>query len=326
MLAYVTRRLLLLIPMAIGMVVVTFGLLLIIPGDPAAVLLGQDATPEAILNLRNNLGLNDPWYVRLLDYFAALMRGDMGRSIFQNQAVSEIILGRLGATVELAVVALLLATIIGLTLGVVAAIRQGSWIDTLTMLFAQLGVSMPVYWLGLLLMLLFAVQLGWLPAIGRGVPLPEALFAAVTGRPQLLWNSLSHLALPALALAANSAAVISRLVRASMLEVLREDFVRTAYAKGLRQGRVLVRHALRNALLPVLSVIGLRFGALLGGAVITESIFAWPGLGQLTIAAISQRDLPLIQGIVLTFAIIFALVNLVVDLLYAAVDPRIRLG
>ncbi len=326
MLAYVTRRLLLLIPMAIGMVVVTFGLLLIIPGDPAAVLLGQDATPEAILNLRNNLGLNDPWYVRLLDYFAALLRGDMGRSIFQNQAVSEIILGRLGATVELAIVALLLATIIGLTLGVVAAIRQGSWIDTLTMLFAQLGVSMPVYWLGLLLMLLFAVQLGWLPAIGRGVPLPEALFAAVTGRPQLLWNSLSHLALPALALAANSAAIISRLVRASMLEVLREDFVRTAYAKGLRQGRVLVRHALRNALLPVLSVIGLRFGALLGGAVITESIFAWPGLGQLTIAAISQRDLPLIQGIVLTFAIIFALVNLVVDLLYAAVDPRIRLG
>ncbi|SEQ48745.1 peptide/nickel transport system permease protein [Devosia sp. YR412] len=326
MLSYVIRRLLLLIPMAIGMVIVTFGLLLIIPGDPAAVLLGQDATPEAILNLRNSLGLNDPWYVRLFDYFAALLRGDMGRSIFQNQAVSEIILGRLGATIELAVVALILATLIGLTLGVVAAIRQGSWIDTVTMLFAQIGVSMPVYWLGLLLMLLFAVQLGWLPAIGRGVPLPEALLAAVTGRPQVLWDSLTHLALPALALAANSAAIISRLVRASMLEVLREDFVRTAYSKGLRQGRVVVRHALRNALLPVLSVIGLRFGALLGGAVLTESIFAWPGLGQLTIAAISQRDLPLIQGIVLTFAIVFALVNLVVDLLYAAVDPRIRLG
>lgn len=326
MLSYVIRRLLLLIPMAIGMVIVTFGLLLIIPGDPAAVLLGQDATPEAILNLRNSLGLNDPWYIRLFDYFAALLRGDMGRSIFQNQAVSEIILGRLGATIELAVVALILATLIGLTLGVVAAIRQGSWIDTVTMLFAQIGVSMPVYWLGLLLMLLFAVQLGWLPAIGRGVPLPEALLAAVTGRPQVLWDSLTHLALPALALAANSAAIISRLVRASMLEVLREDFVRTAYSKGLRQGRVVIRHALRNALLPVLSVIGLRFGALLGGAVLTESIFAWPGLGQLTIAAISQRDLPLIQGIVLTFAIVFALVNLVVDLLYAAVDPRIRLG
>jgi ABC-type dipeptide/oligopeptide/nickel transport system permease component len=323
MIAYVIRRLLLLIPMAIGMVVVTFGLLLLIPGDPAAVLLGQDATPEAILNLRNTLGLNDPWYIRLWDYFFALLQGDMGRSIFQNQAVSEIIMGRLGATIELAVVALILATIIGMTLGVLAAIRQGSWIDTVTMLFAQIGVSMPVYWLGLLLMLLFAVQLGWLPAIGRGVPLNEALFAAITGRPQVLWDALTHMALPAIALAANSAAIISRLVRASMLEVLREDFVRTAYAKGLRRGRVVVRHALRNALLPVLSVIGLRFGALLGGAVITESIFAWPGLGQLTIAAISQRDLPLIQGIVLTFAIVFALV---VDLLYAAVDPRIRLG
>jgi peptide/nickel transport system permease protein len=319
MVAYVIRRLLLLIPMAIGMVVVTFGLLLIIPGDPAAVLLGQDATPEAIETLRNTLGLNDPWYIRLWDYFAALFQGDMGRSIFQNQPVSEIIFGRLGATIELAVVALILATVIGMALGVLAAIRQGSWIDTVTMLFAQLGVSMPVYWLGLLLMLLFAVQLGWLPAIGRGAPLPEAFLAAITGRPQVLWDSIGHIALPALA-------IISRLVRASMLEVLREDFVRTAYAKGLRKGRVVIRHALRNALLPVLSVIGLRFGALLGGAVLTESIFAWPGLGQLTIAAISQRDLPLIQGIVLTFAIVFALVNLVVDLLYAAVDPRIRLG
>ncbi|MBF0679667.1 MAG: ABC transporter permease [Devosia sp.] len=326
MLAYIARRLLLLIPMAIGMVVVTFGLLLIIPGDPAAVLLGQDATPEAILNLRNSLGLNDPWYIRLWNYFAALLQGDMGRSIFQNQPVSEIIAGRLGATIELAVVALLLASVIGITLGVLAAIRQGSWVDTVTMLFAQLGVSMPVYWLGLLLMLLFAVQLGWLPSIGRGVPMHEALWAALTGRPQVLWESFRHIALPALALAANSAAIISRLVRASMLEVLREDFVRTAYAKGLRKGRVVVRHALRNALLPVLSVIGLRFGALLGGAVLTESIFAWPGLGQLTISAISQRDLPLIQGIVLTFAIVFALVNLIVDLLYAAVDPRVRLG
>lgn len=326
MLAYIARRLLLLIPMAIGMVVVTFGLLLIIPGDPAAVLLGQDATPEAILNLRNSLGLNDPWYIRLWNYFAALLQGDMGRSIFQNQPVSEIIMGRLGATIELAVVALLLASVIGITLGVLAAIRQGTWVDTVTMLFAQLGVSMPVYWLGLLLMLLFAVQLGWLPSIGRGVPMHEALWAALTGRPQVLWDSFRHIALPALALAANSAAIISRLVRASMLEVLREDFVRTAYSKGLRRGRVVVRHALRNALLPVLSVIGLRFGALLGGAVLTESIFAWPGLGQLTISAISQRDLPLIQGIVLTFAIVFALVNLIVDLLYAAVDPRVRLG
>lgn len=326
MIAYAARRLLLMIPMGIGMVIVTFGLLLLIPGDPAAVLLGQEASPEAIAGLRAALGLDDPWHVRLWHYFAALLRGDMGDSIFQSQPVATIIAGRLGATIELAIAALVLATLIGVTLGVIAAMKQGGLADTVTMLFAQLGVSMPVYWLALLLMLLFAVQLGWLPAIGRGDPLPSALLAALSGRPEVLWNALSHLLLPALALAVNSAAIISRLVRTSMLEVLREDFVRTAYAKGLRRPRVLIRHALRNALLPVLSVIGLRFGALLGGAVLTETIFAWPGLGQLTIAAISQRDLPLIQGIVLTFAIIFALVNLAVDLLYAVVDPRVRLG
>ncbi|MET0742154.1 MAG: ABC transporter permease [Microvirga sp.] len=326
MVSYVLRRLLLLVPMAAGMVAVTFGLLLLIPGDPASVLLGQEASAEAVTNLRNTLGLNDPWYVRLASYVWALLHGNMGRSIFQSEPVSAIILGRLGATVELASVALVLACLVGITLGVVAATRQGSLFDTAAMLLAQLGVSMPVYWLGLLLMLLFAVTLGWLPAIGRGPPLPEAVAAALTGRIGPLLDALSHILLPALALAANAAAIISRLVRTSMLEVLREDFVRTAYAKGLRRPRVVVRHALRNALLPVLSVIGLRFGALLGGAVLTESIFAWPGLGQLTIAAISQRDLPLIQGLVLTFALMFALVNLVVDLLYAAVDPRIRLG
>ncbi|HVW93822.1 MAG TPA: ABC transporter permease [Devosia sp.] len=326
MLAYIVRRLLLLVPMAVGMVVVTFCLLLLIPGDPAAVLLGQEATPEQIASLRQSLGLDDPWYLRLLHYFGQLLHGDMGTSIFQHQAVWDIISGRLGATIELAVVALVFAVVIGIALGVVAAIRQGSIIDTAAMLFAQLGVSMPVYWLSLLLMLYFAVKLGWLPSIGRGVPLPQAFVAALTGHPQVLWDSFLHILMPALALAANSAAVISRLVRTSMLEVLHEDFVRTARAKGLRTGTVVIKHALRNALLPVLSVIGLRFGALLGGAVLTESIFAWPGLGQLTISAISQRDLPLIQGIVLTFAILFALVNLVVDLLYAAVDPRIRLG
>ncbi|MCC6306075.1 MAG: ABC transporter permease [Rhodobacteraceae bacterium] len=311
--------------MGAGMVVVTFGLLLLIPGDPAALMLGQEASAEAIATLRLNLGLDDPWHLRLGRYFLALLRGDMGMSLFQGQPVATIIAGRLGATVELAVAALVTASLLGIALGVVAAMRQGSWLDTLAMLFAQLGVSMPVYWLALLLMLGFAVQLGWLPAVGRGPPIGTAAWAALTGRPELLAQSFAYLLLPATALAMNAAAVISRLVRASMLEVLREDFVRTARAKGLRRGRVVVRHALANALLPVLSVIGLRFGALLGGAVLTESIFAWPGLGQLTIAAISQRDLPLIQGIVLTFAVIFALVNLAVDLLYAAVDPRVRL-
>lgn len=326
MLSYLIRRLMLFVPMAIGMVCVTFGLLLLIPGDPAAVLLGQDAPQEAIDRLRLSLGLDNPWYVRLSDYFVALLRGDMGMSIFQSAPVADIIFGRLGATVELAVAALLIATVLGLALGVAAAMRQGSLVDTAAMVLAQLGVSMPVYWLSLLLMLAFAVQLGWLPSIGRGESLPAALWAAITGEPRALVDSLSHLLLPALALAAAPAAIISRLTRTAMLEVLREDFVRTAYAKGLRRPRVIIRHVLRNALLPVISVIGLRFGMLLGGAVLTESIFAWPGLGQLTITAISQRDLPLIQGIALTFAIIFALVNLAVDLIYAAVDPRVRLG
>jgi ABC-type dipeptide/oligopeptide/nickel transport system permease component len=326
MFAYVIRRLLLLIPMAAGMVAVTFALLLIIPGDPAAVLLGQEASPEAIANLRAALRLDEPWYVRLFGYYASLLRGDMGRSFIQNAPVADIIAARLMATIELAVVALLLAAAIGLALGVAAAVRQGSWIDTVAMLIAQLGVSMPVYWLGLLLMLAFAVKLGWVPAVGRGEPMGPAILAALTGSPAALANALSHIALPAFALAANSAAVISRLVRAAMIDVLGEDFVRTAYAKGLRRRRVIWRHALGNALLPVLSIIGLRFGALLGGAVLTETIFAWPGLGQLTVAAIAQRDLPLIQGIALSFALMFALVNLVVDLLYAAVDPRVRLG
>lgn len=325
MTAYILRRLLFFVPMAAGIVVVTFGLLLLIPGDPAAVLLGQEATPEGIASLRRALGLDDPWYLRLGGYFADLARGDMGRSIFQNAPVSEIILGRLGATLELATVALGLAVIIGVTLGVLAANRQGGIIDAAAMLVAQLGISMPVYWLALLLMLYFAVIQGWLPAIGRGEPLVDAFGMFLAGNPAPLLDSMAHIALPALSLAANSAAIISRLVRTSMLEVLREDFVRTARAKGLRRRRVIWKHALGNALLPVLSVIGLRFGALLGGAILTEAIFAWPGLGQLTITAISQRDLPLIQGIVLTFALMYATVTLIVDLLYAAVDPRIRL-
>jgi peptide/nickel transport system permease protein len=326
MLTYTIRRLALFVPMAAGMVIVTFSLLLLVPGDPAAVLLGQEASPEDIARLRMSLGLDDPWFARLGRYFAALLQGDMGRSIFQNQPVASVIGERLGATVELALAALIVAIILGFVLGIAAAMWQGSWVDTACMLLAQLGVSMPVYWLGILLMLAFAVQLGWLPSIGRGEPLLTAAGMALSGNPGPLLKSLSHLVLPALALGVNSAAIISRLVRTSMIEVLGEDFVRTAYAKGLRRPRVIVRHALRNALLPVISVIGLRFGALLGGAVLTESIFGWPGLGQLTIAAISQRDIPLIQGIVLTYAMMFAVVNLLVDLSYALIDPRVRLG
>lgn len=326
MLAYVIRRLLLLVPTAAGMVVITFSLLLLIPGDPAAVLLGQEASQADIANLRATLGLDLPWGTQLARYFGALLQGDMGRSLFQNESVSSIIGARIGATVELAVAALVIAIVIGVSLGVLAAMRQGTKVDTALMLLAQLGVSMPVYWLGILLMLAFSVKLGWLPAIGRGEPFGSAVWAALSGQPAVLADSIAHLLLPAFALGVNSAAIISRLVRTSMIEVLQEDFVRTAYAKGLRRTRVMVRHALRNALLPVISIIGLRFGLLLGGGVLTETIFGWPGLGQLTIAAISQRDLPLVQGIVLCFAMMFALVNLLVDLSYSLVDPRVRMA
>ncbi len=325
MLAYAAKRVLLLIPTLLGIVVIVFGLMQIVPGDPAAVLLGEQATPEAIAEVRAALGLDRPLLVQLGSYLGGFFRGDLGDSFFQNEPVTRAIGNRLGATIELAVAALVFAIVVGLVLGVLAAMRQGSIVDVVSMLFAQLGVSMPVFWLGILLTFWFAVELGWLPAIGRGEPIISAIGAAFSGRPGVLADSLSHLTLPAIALGLNSAAVISRLVRSSMLETLKEDYIRTAYAKGMPARVVVLSHALRNALLPVVSVIGLRFGVLLGGAVLTEAIFGWPGLGQLAVSAISQRDLPLVQGVVLVFALMFTIVNLVVDLLYGVIDPRIRL-
>jgi peptide/nickel transport system permease protein len=325
MLAYTAKRLALLVPLLFGIVVVVFGLMQIIPGDPAVVLLGQDATPEAVAELRHALGLDRPLVVQLARYIGSLFRGDLGDSIFRGEPVVTAIASRLPATVEVAVVALGFAVLVGIVLGVLAAVKRGSAIDVVSMLFAQLGVSMPVFWLGILLMFWFAVQLNWLPAVGRGDSLVSATGAALTGRPGALVDSLRHLALPALTLGLYSAAIMSRLVRASMLETLNQDFVRTALAKGLPGWLLVLKHGLRNALLPVVSVIGLRFGELLGGAVLTESIFGWPGLGQLAVTAISQRDFPLVQGVVLVFAFMFALVNLAVDLVNAGLDPRIRL-
>lgn len=325
MAAYVLRRLTLFVPMLIGIVAVTFGIMQLLPGDPAAVLLGEDASEEAVREMRRALGLDRPWWIRLAAYYADLFRGEMGDSYFQNQPVMDAIAQRLVPTLEVAFVALLVSIILGVALGIAAAVRRGSLVDAACMLFAQLGVSMPVFWFGILLMYLFAIRFDLLPSIGRGPPLLFAAGQALAGRPAALGESLMHIAMPALTLGLTNAAVISRLVRSSMLETLGQDFVRTANAKGLRPLRVVFVHALRNALLPVVSVIGLRFGALLGGAVLTESIFGWPGLGQLAVSAISQRDIPLVQGIVLTFALAFAIVNLIVDLLYAVIDPRIRL-
>lgn len=326
MASYAARRILLLIPLLVGIVIVVFGLMQIIPGDPAVVLLGQDATPDAVAELRETLGLDDPLPVQLGRYLARFARGDLGESIFRAEPVAGAIAARLPATMELAVASLVFSILVGGILGVLAAVKRGTAVDTVAMLFAQLGVSMPVFWLGVLLMFGFAVQLNWLPAVGRGEPLLSALGAVFVGRPAALVDALRHLALPALALGLHSAAITSRLVRSSMLEALNEDYVRAATAKGLMRTAVVATHALRNALLPVIAIIGIRFGELLGGAVLTESIFGWPGLGQLAVTAISQRDIPLVQGVVFVFAFMFAVVNIIVDLSNAALDPRIRVA
>ncbi|MBX6351085.1 MAG: ABC transporter permease [Clostridia bacterium] len=312
------------VPVMIGIAAIVFGLMQIVPGDPAVVLLGQDATPEAVAQLRHALGLDRPLTVQFFSYLGHALRGDLGESIFQHEPVAELVFGRLPATVELALGGLLVALVVGLPLGVLAAVRRGSLFDLLSMAIAQLGVSVPVFWLGIMLMLWFAVQLGWLPAIGRGAPVLSAVGLALAGRPEVLVDSLRHLILPSVTLGTYGAALTSRMVRSSLAETLVEDYVRTARAKGVPGWRVVYVHALRNALLPVVSVIGLQFGTLLGGAVVTETIFGWPGVGQLAVKAISQRDLPLVQGTVLVIALLFSFVNLAVDLVYAAIHPRIR--
>jgi peptide/nickel transport system permease protein len=276
--------------------------------------------------MRVNLGLNLPWYVRLGRYLLGLLHGDLGRSIFESQSVARLIVDRLGATLELAVAAMLVALVLGIGLGVTAAVWRGRIADMIAMFVAQVGVSMPVYWLGIMLVLAFAVELNWLPAIERGPSMLDALAALLTGDTLPLGRAFAHIVLPAFALGIGAAAIISRVVRASLLDTLGADFVRTGYAKGLHPARVVLVHALSNAMLPIISVIGLRFGALLGGAVLTETIFDWPGLGQLVVTAMMQRDIPLVQGVVLVFALLYALTNLLVDLLYMAIDPRVRLG
>lgn len=324
MLRYIGRRVVLLVPVLLGITVGVFLLLHLIPGDPAVVLLGQDANPADIARLRRILGLDEPLIVQLGRYLGRVVQGDLGDSIFQSQPVTTIVFGALPATVELALASLLVAVVLGVPLGVLAAVRQYSPYDYGTMLVAQVGVSMPVFWLGILAILLFSVQLGWLPTFGRGEGVPAAVEAGITGEGWgELGDALRYLALPALTLGFSAAALISRMVRASVLEVLGQDFVRTARAKGLRERTVIVRHALRSAMIPVVTIVGLQFGYLLGGAIITETVFAWPGVGRLMITAIGQRDFPLVQGAVLILALLFSLVNLGVDLMYAWLNPQI---
>uniref|UniRef100_A0A7V4EGP9 ABC transporter permease n=1 Tax=Thermus tengchongensis TaxID=1214928 RepID=A0A7V4EGP9_9DEIN len=304
MLTYAIRRLLIAIPTLFGVVLLVFLMVRLAPGDPAVLLAGEFATPETLQAIRERYGLDRPLPEQFLLYLGALLRGDLGESARSRRPVLEELKTYFPNTVELAVAAILVALLTGIPLGILAALRPGSGLDLGVMTLALLGVSMPVFWFGLLAILIFSVNLGWFPVAGKG--------------------TLAHLVLPAVTLGVNATALLARMTRGTLLEVLSQDYIRTARAKGLRERVVVFKHALRNALIPVVTVAGLEFGSLLAGAVITETIFAWPGLGQLLVGSILARDYPVVQGAVLLVATSFILVNLLVDLLYAWIDPRVR--
>src|SRR5690606_975116 len=309
---YIIRRLLLAIPVMLLVAVTTFLLLHMTPGDPVSVLLGPDATVEQIEEMREALGLNDPVHIQLLNWFRDLARGDLGESIFLGKPVTEAIAERAQPTLLLTLLASLVAICVGLPFGVISAVRRGSTIDVGALLAAMVGISMPTFWLGLNLIFIFGVKLRWLPVQGYQ-PLSEGL-----------WTSLRYLIMPALTLGAAQGALLARMTRSMMLEVLHEDYVRTARAKGVSERRVILRHALRNAFIPLVTVIGLTFAVLISGAVVTEQVFGIPGAGQLLIRAVNRRDFPLIQGIVLIVALLYVIINLIVDLIYVFLDPRIH--
>src|SRR6056297_1133171 len=332
MINYIIKRLIALIPVIIGVALVVFLIIHLIPGDPAQTMLGERASPEALAQLRESMGLNEPLHIQFIDFFKGLLRFDLGRSIMSNNPVMNEISVRFPATLELSFFAIVFAVTVGIPAGIFAATHQNSLFDNFSMLIALIGVSMPIFWLGLMLIWLFAVNLGWLPPSSRlsvGIEMEyitNILF--IDSIIQMNWTALkdvlSHLILPALALGTIPMAIIARMTRSSMLEVLKQDYIRTAYSKGLQDRVVVYKHALKNAFIPIITVVGLQFGVLLGGAVLTETIFSWPGLGKYLVDAIYSRDFPVVQGGILFFAISFVFVNLLVDISYAAIDPRIE--
>jgi peptide/nickel transport system permease protein len=311
---YLLRRLLLLVPVLLGVSVVVFLVLHLSPGDPAEIMLGSQASQEDVARLRASLGLDEPLPAQYVRWMGHVLQGDLGRSIRMRQPVLGEVLIRFRATLLLTATALLLSTVGGVTLGVLSASRPNSMVDRLSTVGSIFGASMPSFWLGLVLMVCFSLWLGWLPASG--------MYSAHGGGGP--GDLLAHLALPAITLAAASMTIIARLTRSTLLDILRQDFVRTARAKGLVERAVVLRHALRNALIPTVTVVGVQAGYLLGGAIFTETVFAWPGVGTLMIQGILARDFPLVQGCVLVIALVFVFFNLAVDLLYAVLDPRIR--
>lgn len=301
--SFIIKRVLLVVPVMLGVSIAAFLMSHLVPGDPVSVMLGETATAEDVARLREELGFNDPIVVQYLRYIGGVFQGDLGTSIRSGQPVLTEIVDRIPSTAALTLSAVVLAAVVGITLGVIAAVRGGGWADTLIMGFAMLGISMPTFWSGILLILFFGLMLGWFPIAGEG---PMALV------------------LPTVTLAAPASAVLARITRSSVLEVIGLDFIQSARSKGLAERLVIMRHVLRNALIPVITILGLQFGGLMSGSVIVESVFTRPGLGRYTITAIQSRDFPQIQGIVLVVAAIYVFVNLAVDLLYAVIDPRIR--
>lgn len=332
LLAYSIRRILMLIPVLVGMSIIVFSIIRAIPGDPALTILGEKASPQAIADIREALGLNNPWYIQYFDYMKNILSGDLGVSLHTNAKITDEILPYLAATTELTIVSMLIAVFVGVNAGILSAWRQNSWFDYCAMLIALIGVSMPIFWLGLMEQWVFAQELKWLPSSGRdnsrnpveAITHFYILDTMLAGRWDQFWEVTKHLILPGIALGTIPMAIIARITRSSMLEVMRADFVRTARAKGLSQFWVVYKHALKNAMIPVLTVIGLQTGLLLGGAVLTETIFSWPGVGRYIVTAIGNRDYPVIQSGILVIATIFVLINLLVDLLYAYIDPRIK--
>lgn len=333
MLLYILRRFLLLIPVIIGISLVTFTISHVIPADPAQVAAGLEAGPEQVEALRELMGLNKPLCVQYMIYLRGLLRGDLGLSMRTRQPVLKDILRYFPATLELAVLTMLVYVLVGVPLGIVSAVSKGKILDLLTRMFAISGTAMPVFWLGLLFQLLFFRQLNILPAIGRldiGVTPPPHITGMyifdsfVTGQWATFVSSLKHAALPIMTLVLGRLAVAVRLTRASMLEVLAKDYVRTAMAKGLKGRIVILKHAFRNALIPIVTILGLQFGWLLGGAVLVEVIFSWPGMGQYGVQSIAMLDFAPIMGIAVVSAVVFTLLNLGMDLIYCFLDPRIR--
>ena len=332
MLKFVVRRLLLLIPILTGVSLLVFAWIHALPGSPAEALLGEHATPQAVAQIRHQLGLDKPIYIQYWHYLETLLHGNLGTSITTQRTVTFELGQRFPATVELALSAMFFAIATGIPLGFLAAKKYGGWFDQASLVGSLIGISIPIFFLGLILKYIFAVRLGWLPSIGREDilatrPHPTNFYlldAIIEGDPGAFWDALKHLILPGIALGSIPLAIVTRITRAAVLDVQNEDYVRTARAKGLHPAVVDSRHVMRNALLPVATIIGLQTGLLLSGAVLTETIFAWPGIGSWLKDAIFNRDYPVLQGGVLFVAVVFVLVNLLVDISYAIINPRIR--